>query len=56
MKDLDKIMTDALLMIGGSCLADFETPLEWAQWCRDVAIAAKNEDEEELEILERVQA
>jgi len=38
----------ALKAIDLSSSIDFANPLEWAQWCRDVARAALTEDVEEL--------
>lgn len=46
----------ALRIIRFSSLADFESAVEWGQWCRSVAAAALVEDEEMLERLEREMA
>lgn len=46
----------ALRIIRFSSLTDFESSVEWGQWCRSVAAAALVGDEEMLERLERQMA
>jgi hypothetical protein len=43
----------ALKLIRRSSLVDFELPILWAQWCRDVACAALDEDDAMLDNLEK---
>ena len=40
-------------LIRRSSLVDFELPILWAQWCRDVACAALDEDDAMLDNLEK---
>ena len=41
-------MTKSLRAIQTSSSEDYRTPLQWAQWCRDVARAALDKDDEWL--------
>ncbi len=42
----------ALRAIQTSSYADWQTPLQWAQWCRDVATASLDKDDARLKELE----
>ena len=45
-----RALTTANQMIAKSSLDDFRSALDWAQWCRKVAQAGLDSDEEMLEL------
>jgi len=45
------IQDKALRILSNSCLVDFRTSLDWAQWMREVAWAAEKNDAEKIERL-----
>lgn len=47
----DRLRYVSLDLISRSSLIDFATALDWAKWCRGVADAAKDGDEDQLRLL-----